>query len=132
MLLFMEFHWSNSITFLHTIFVEVFNHIIFLSSNLFFSKCICTCIFDEIHQISKWYTFITCKIYRISSLRKCFGANRKFVWNCNALINETSALSNEFWPWTLFEESFEDLKLDYFFIFKMVKDVPFERNYYFC
>ena len=52
--------------------------------------------------------------------------------NCNALINETSALSNEFWPWPLFEESFEDLKLDYFFILKMVKDVPFERNYYFC
>lgn len=41
--------------------------------------------------------------------------------NCTALMNETKTLSNERRRWPLFEESYEDLTLDYSFILKMLE-----------
>ena len=43
--------------------------------------------------------------------------------NCNAIINEAKKLPNECRWRPMFEESFEDLKLDYFFILKMLECV---------
>ena len=46
--------------------------------------------------------------------------------NCTALIEETKTLPNERKRWPLFEESYEDLKLDYFFVVNMLKDMNFK------
>jgi len=46
--------------------------------------------------------------------------------NCVALIEETKTLPNERKRWPLFEETFEDLKLDYFFVLKMLENLDFK------
>jgi len=46
--------------------------------------------------------------------------------NCEALIKETETLSSNFNAWLLFEESYEDLKLDYFFILKLLEKIKFK------
>ena len=40
--------------------------------------------------------------------------------NCTALVNETKTLPNELKRWPLFEESYEDLNVDYNFVLKML------------
>lgn len=41
--------------------------------------------------------------------------------NCTALIDETKTLTNEHRRWPLFEESYEDLRVDYSFILNMLE-----------
>jgi len=46
--------------------------------------------------------------------------------NCKALLEETNTLESDFKNWLLFEESYEDLKLDYFFIIKLLEKIKFQ------
>ena len=46
--------------------------------------------------------------------------------NCKALIEETKTLPKNKRRYILFEESFEDLKLDYYFIFKLLQDTHYQ------
>jgi hypothetical protein len=46
--------------------------------------------------------------------------------NCKALIDETKILPKNKLRYILFEESFEDLKLDYYFIFKLLQETHYQ------